>query len=83
LLKDWGAYLIKDNALNDPLVDLRYALSKPCGNLANKYSQRTVPISPIYSSYYDTCTYDDETTKKEHSLFSLTTFSDVELNVYI
>ena len=58
------------------------AISKPCGYLNDDYLIRNVTIPQIYDAQNGDCKYTNADSTHFHTLFSPTSFSDTEYNVY-
>ena len=76
LLGGWSASLIHNANMTSPVPKLWLAISQPCGNLAQPLIIRNVPIPPIYDN--EGCSYTNADSTQTHTLFSPTSFQDVE-----
>jgi len=76
--------MIYDSSKTNMIVDLTYAISRPCGYLLQNYARRDFESSEYLKPDPKICEYFDPLLKsKEHNLFfSTTQFSDTEYNVY-
>jgi hypothetical protein len=78
----WTGYFFTDAKEMEPITDVRWALSRPCGNLNGEYMLRYNSINPIYSNYESFCKFSWDDGSKYHTLYHETNFKSDELSVY-
>lgn len=78
----WTGYYSSNAKEMEPISDLRWALSKPCGNLYGEYMLRYNQIDPIYSNYESYCKFSWVDGSKYHTSYHETNFKSDELSVY-
>ncbi|CDW79265.1 UNKNOWN [Stylonychia lemnae] len=82
LTPNWYGYQIYDFKAKSPVIDFYASVSKPCGNLQQKYSRRDKSIHDIYTEYgTETCKF-EMNGSPVHTLFSQTGYSTTELSAY-
>eukprot|EP00347_Sterkiella_histriomuscorum_P023184 403335629 len=73
--------LVWNDTATSPIVNLRLALSRPCGNLYQTYMHRNNATIEIYVDEIDDCNYQNNL-GKQHTLFYPTGYGMSELSLY-